>query len=63
MPPWPTHPPRGGLGAFQLQQARLSLHLGSRGRAVQKPLLMPLRTARAVMRQIQARLIGLVAVL
>ena len=42
--------------------ARLSLHFGSRGRAVQKPLLMPLRTAQAVVRQIQARLNGLVAV-
>jgi len=43
--------------------ARLSLHFGSRGRAVQKPRLMPLRTAQAVARQLQARHIGLVAVL
>jgi len=60
------HPPRGGPGAFQLQQARparLSLHFGSRGRAVQKPRFMPLRTAQAVARQLQARHIGLVAVL
>jgi len=42
--------------------ARLSLHFGSRGRAVQKPRLMPLRTAQAVARQLQARHIGLVAV-
>jgi hypothetical protein len=38
------------------------LHLGSRGRAVQKPRLMPLRTAQSVARQLQARHIGLVAV-
>jgi hypothetical protein len=43
--------------------ARLSLHFGSRGQAVQKPRLMPLRTAQAVARQLQARHIGLVAVL
>ena len=43
--------------------ARLSLHFGSRGRAVQKPRLMPLRTALSVARQLQARHIGLVAVL
>jgi hypothetical protein len=43
--------------------ARLSLHFGSRGRAFQKPRLMPLRTAQAVARQLQARHIGLVAVL
>ena len=43
--------------------ARLSLHFGSRGRSVQKPRLMPLRTAQAVARQLQARHIGLVAVL
>jgi hypothetical protein len=43
--------------------ARLSLHFGSRGRAVQKPRLMPLRTAQAMARQLQARHIGLVAVL
>ena len=43
--------------------ARLSLHFGSRGRAVQKPRLMPLRTAQAVARQLQARHIGLVTVL
>jgi hypothetical protein len=42
--------------------ARLSLHFGSRGRAVHKPRLMPLRTAQAVARQLQARHIGLVAV-
>jgi hypothetical protein len=43
--------------------ARLSLHFGSRGRAVQNPRLMPLRTAQAVARRRQARHIGLVAVL
>jgi len=43
--------------------ARLSLHFDSRGRAVLKPRLMPLRTAQAVARQLQARQIGLVAVL
>ncbi len=43
--------------------ARLSLHFGSRGWAVQKPRLMPLRTAQAVARQLQARQIGLVAML
>ncbi len=43
--------------------ARLSLHFVSRGRAVQKPRLMPLRTAQAVARQLQARHIGLAAVL
>ena len=43
--------------------ARLSLHLGSRGRAVQTPPLMPLRTAQSAARQLQARHIGLVAVL
>ena len=43
--------------------SRLSLHFGSRGRAVQKPRLMPLRTAQSVARQLQARHIGLVAVL
>jgi len=43
--------------------AHRSLHFDSRGRAVQKPRLMPLRTAQAVARQLQARHIGLVAVL
>jgi hypothetical protein len=43
--------------------ARLSLHIGSRGRAVQKPRLMPLRTAQSVVRQLQGRHIGLAAVL
>jgi hypothetical protein len=42
---------------------RLSLHFGSRGRAIQKPCLKPLRTAQAVARQLQARHIGLAAVL
>jgi len=43
--------------------SRLNLHFGSQGRAVQKPRLMPLRTAQAVARRLQARHIGLVAVL
>ena len=43
--------------------SRLSLHFGSRGRAVHKPRLMPLRTAQSAARQLQARNIGLVAVL
>ena len=43
--------------------ARLSMHCGSRGWAHQKPRRMPLRTAQAVARQLQARHIGLVAVL
>jgi hypothetical protein len=50
-------------GSSKPAAARLSLHFGSRGRAVQKPRLMPLRTAQAVARQLQARHIGLVAVL
>ena len=61
------HPPCGGPVGFRVQQARLIgpplLHFGSRGQAVQKPRLMPLRTAQAVARQLQARHIGLVAVL
>jgi len=43
--------------------ARLTLHFGSQGRAVQKPRFMPLCTAQAVARKLQARHIGLVAVL
>jgi hypothetical protein len=39
------------------------MHFGCRDRALQKPRLMPLRTAQAVARQLQARHIGLVAVL
>jgi hypothetical protein len=50
-------------GSSKPTAPRLSLHFGSRGRAVQKPRLMPLRTAQAVARQLQARHIGLVAVL
>jgi hypothetical protein len=43
--------------------ARLRLHYGRRGQPVQKPRLMPLLKAQAVGRQLQARHIGLVAVL
>jgi len=43
--------------------ARLSQHFCSGGRAAQKPRLMPLRTAQAVARQLQACHVGLVAVL
>jgi hypothetical protein len=42
---------------------RLSLHFGSRVRAIQKSCLMPMRTAQVVARQLQARHIGLAAVL
>lgn len=50
-------------GSSKPASARLSLHFGSQGRAVKKPRLMPLRTAKSVARQLQARHIGLVAVL
>lgn len=43
--------------------SRLRLHFGRQGQAVQKPRYMPLRKAQAVARQLQARHIGLVAVL
>ena len=49
-------------GSSKPSSARLSLHFGSQGRAVQTPRLMPLRTAQAVARKLQARHIGLVAV-
>ena len=43
--------------------SRLSLHYGRRGQPVQKPRFMPLLKAQAVARKLQARHIGLVAVL
>lgn len=43
--------------------SRLTLHYGRRGQPVQKPRYMPLRRAQAVARKLQARHIGLVAVL
>ena len=42
---------------------RITLHIGRRGRPVQKPRYMPLRRAQAVARQLQARQVGTVSVL
>jgi hypothetical protein len=42
-------------------QPRVTVHIGRRGRPVQKPRLMPLRTATA--RKLQASHIGTVSVL
>jgi hypothetical protein len=44
-------------------EPRLTLHFGRRGRPVLKPRFLPLRTAQAVARQLQARHIGTVSVL
>lgn len=44
-------------------EPRLTLHFGRRGRPVQKPRLLPLRTAMAVARKLQARHIGTASVL
>jgi len=44
-------------------EPRFTLHFGRRARPVQKPRLMPLRTALSVARQLQARHIGTVSVL
>lgn len=44
-------------------EPRITLHFGRRGQAVKKPRFMPLLKAQAVARQLQARHIGLVAVL
>ena len=43
--------------------SRLCLHFGRQGQPVQKPRFMPVHKAQAVARQLQARHIGLVAVL
>ncbi|MFN9934259.1 MAG: hypothetical protein ACK55R_15040 [Cyanobacteriota bacterium] len=43
--------------------SRLRLHFGRQGQPVQKPRFMPVHRAQAVARQLQARHIGLVAVL
>lgn len=43
--------------------SRLRLHFGRQGQPVQKPRFMPLRKAQAVASKVQARHIGLVAVL
>lgn len=44
-------------------EPRVTVHIGRRGRPVQQPRLMPLRTAMAVARKLQARGIGTVSVL
>jgi hypothetical protein len=44
-------------------QPRVTVHIGRRGRPVQKPRLMPLRTATAIARKLQASHIGTVSVL
>ena len=44
-------------------QPRVTIHIGRRGRPVQKPRLMPLRTATAIARKLQASHIGTVSVL
>jgi len=44
-------------------EPRLTLQFGRRGRPVQKPRLLPLRTAMAVARKLQARHIGTASVL
>ena len=51
----------GSSKAFD--QLRLTIHIGRRGRPVQKPRLMPLRTATAIARKLQASHIGTVSVL
>ena len=43
--------------------SRLRLHFGRQGQPVQKPRFMPVLKAQAVARKLQARHIGLVAVL
>ena len=43
--------------------SRLRLHFGRQGQPVQQPRFMPVLKAQAVARQLQARHIGLVAVL
>ena len=51
-------------GASQAARvSRLSLHYGRRAQPVQKPRFMPLLLAQAVARKLQARHLGLVAVL
>jgi hypothetical protein len=48
----------GSSKAFD--QPRVTIHIGRRGRPVQKPRPMPLRTATAVARRLQASYIGTV---
>ncbi|MFM7266219.1 MAG: hypothetical protein ACKOZW_11640 [Cyanobium sp.] len=44
-------------------QPRVTVHIGRRGRPVQKPRLMPLLTALSVARKLQAAQVGTVSVL
>ena len=44
-------------------EPRVTLHIGRRGRPVQKPRLMPLRTAFTFARKLQAARVGTVSVL
>ena len=44
-------------------EPRLTVHIGRRGRPVQKPRLMPLLTALSVARKLQAAQVGTVSVL
>ncbi len=44
-------------------EPRVTVHIGRRGRPVQKPRLMPLLTALSVARKLQAARIGTVSVL
>ena len=56
-----VHVYRGASKTFD--QPRVTVHLGRRGRPVQKPRLMPLLTALSVARKLQATRIGTVSVL
>jgi hypothetical protein len=51
----------GGIKAAS--EPRITIHFGRRGRPVQKPRLIPLRTAMAIARRLQARHVGTVSVL
>jgi hypothetical protein len=50
-------------GSKPFDQPRVTVHIGRRGRPVQKPRLMPLRTALSVARKLQAAEVGTVSVI
>ena len=53
-----VHVDPGSRKAFP--EPRITVHIGRRGKPVQKPRLMPLLTALSVARKLQARHIGTV---